>query len=165
MWQVRNGDARIADLQYGAGIPYPARVELYDRGETIGVLALVGFDRGTAELREPGGGQLPAPIEIEMAPRTDWMFDETGIDHPFPMSKAVTYARNDPANDLSAWLADHPAAYIVDASYWDYESVNGDTIEWRLAWRDHQDLFHVHIGKRDTVPDDGPSSVVDDLIG
>lgn len=166
LWHDGQGQP-IATLLYSADIPYPVRIDVQERGDWIGTFQLEAFERGRTPLPAPSSLQLPLPRALDLAPRTPWMFDETGIDHGFPLSEAVTHARSDDTQEFGAWMAAHPDAYIVDLSYWDYAG-STPRIEWRATFREAQDLYHLHIGKRLAVDQATPGAVddaLDDLLG
>lgn len=79
------------------------------------VLRLTRFARGDAPIRL--GQDVPeAPLEpIALGPLQPHGPDESGVDHPFPLSEAFAAAKEDDA--VAAFLRDHPEAYLYSADY------------------------------------------------
>ncbi len=163
-----------ARIWYEDGIPVPSRVEVTDRFNPLRsgtlVAELTAFTRGdgpSAYTRLAA----PTPAPLQYAPATDTMFDETGIDHPFPASQAVAVAKDMQESGLAEFLRDHPDAYITDASYWQYHGI-GDgwewmEYEWRFLVRERDAFLDVDIGMREVIAEPEPvtQGPLDDLLG
>lgn len=106
-------------MWFADGLPSPVRVA-WAGGTQTGTFDLVGFQQGTVA-RTP---QEPGPsIDIPLAPRPAWTLDDTGVDHPFPLSVAYQAALADPRSPLFTFVQDEPDAYVSWA--WDTTDTNG----------------------------------------
>lgn len=145
-------DALPLELVIDPTLPVPVRVvarmpESYDHtfleGRAI-VAKLKAF--------EPGQGDYstapkvpPSPLlQVPRAARTDWMLDDSGVAHPFPLREAYAYAL-DPASyaadsggeSVPDFVARHPSAYLAYAWNAHGTDSNGNAYDgWGLAWSD-----------------------------
>ncbi len=129
------GDDEEAYVWMCAEIPYPVRMALEDphkHGQFV-VYRLTGWTRGTVPLATgPPSDSLQAAPEPTWAPRTGTMFSEEGLSHPFPLSAALSYARNDAGSArVRDFISRNADAYVVEAHY--EENVRGAGVD-RFWW-------------------------------
>lgn len=111
-------------LWFADGLPSPLRVA-WTTGDRAATFDLIGFQPGTV----PRVAQEPGPaIEVPTAPRPAWTLDDTGVDHPFPLSTAYQAALADPRSPLFAFAQDEPDAYVS----WAWDVSNSDGGSWWL---------------------------------
>lgn len=133
---------------YRADIPYPAA--MWNSWSAFGApgdtLRLVGFDRGTG-LQEPPALPLPPPLPVPVnATRPVWTLDDAGVEHPFPLSAAFAYVRDDPTHPgLRDFLADHPDAYVHWARHAEFDVDGQHSHRWSFELTDgaarHQEVI------------------------
>lgn len=102
-------------------LPYPLRVAVSREagGTVFDVVQLERFTRGTTPiaLSAEVPSAAPAP-EFDFGPRQVWGPDDSGLDHPFPLSTAFSQAKDAPADStLRDFFSAHPSAFVVAASY------------------------------------------------
>lgn len=115
------GDDEEAYVWMCADIPYPVRMALEDphkHGQFV-IYRLTAWTRGTTPLATgPPPDSLQRAPTPTWAPRTETMFTETGLVHPFPLSAAMSHARNDPRSaEVRDFLAQNLDAYVIEAHY------------------------------------------------
>lgn len=112
-------------LWFADGLPSPVRVT-WTSEDRAGTFDLVGFQQGTVVRmpQEPG-----PPIDVPLAPRPAWTLDDTGVDHPFPLSTAYKAALADPRSPLFAFVQDEPDSYVS----WAWDTTDSDGGSW---WMD-----------------------------
>lgn len=144
---------------YRADIPYPAKMwsSWSEFGGPRDVLRLVGFERGGGDALVPDLPLPPSLPAVERAPTPVWGMDDTGVDHPFPLSAAFAYVRDDPATpELRDYLAAHPDAFVhwaghaefdmdgVHGHRWSFELTDGESRHQQVISRD--ETYGVTIG-------------------
>lgn len=121
-------------------VPYPLRIEyttFNDAGDAFADrYALVAYEPGGEALARHEALDLSAP-ELDWAPRLPWGPDETGFDHPFPLSEAWADARDHPTDArFRDFLSGHPDAQAV-AAWYDEDWADGYVVrEWRITASD-----------------------------
>lgn len=100
-------------------VPYPVRllVERVDQPSLYDLVRLTRFERG----HQPYDGPPPAPAaaaDLVWAPRHVWGPLDDEAPHPFPLSAAFSFARDDPLEArFRQFLGEHPGAFVHAASY------------------------------------------------
>lgn len=97
---------------------------------------LTDFERGEdlPSWEEPSG---PVPVTMAPGPRGP---DETGIDHPFPLSYALWYALDiEPTNPLRTFQDKHPDAYVAYADFLEVLKPGTRAYIWNVTLTDGQD--------------------------
>jgi DNA-binding transcriptional ArsR family regulator len=152
---------------FAPSIPYPVRLQvqlpslrpahleegdLDLPGERTATLDLVGFAPGAGPLAAADRPSDPAPA-LALAARTPWGVDDSGVQHPFPLSAAYKAAHDDPAfADLRTYLAAHPAAYAAAAEYDEGTFSQGQDRTWRITLSDGQEEFRVGVTQQSPDP-------------
>lgn len=159
-------------------LPYPVRLAFEDRGspwasleepddpeeraarnasggEVFHVVRLTRFERGQDPIRLREDVEEDPLDPVEMGPRHRYGPDESGIDHPFPLSRAFEEAGEN--ETVASFLESHPAAYMWDADY-QYETDDGSTEHrWYLSLDGGDDGLRVQVARTtEPVVDAGP---------
>lgn len=131
-------------------LPYPVQVAERSHGQTV-VHRLARFERGTAPLAAPSpAGEAPAPLDF--VERLPWGMDDSGVDHPWPLSSAWMHAHEDPlAPGMRDWLADHPQAYTARAQGRIIDLGDERQIEWQWVLSDGHEQLTVGHSRIDAI--------------
>lgn len=117
-------------------------------GTVFRVVRLVGFERGGEPIRL--GEDVPEePLTpMSTAPRHRYGPDETGVDHPFPLSEAWGAVEDN--ETVAAYLEDHPDAYVYKAEY--REEREDDTAErhWYVSVDDGEEGIRAQVTEEET---------------
>jgi DNA-binding transcriptional ArsR family regulator len=116
-------------------------------------LDLVGFTAGDAPLAAMDRPSDAAPA-LAFAARTPWGIDDTGVQHPFPLSAAYKAAKEDLAfADLRTFLAAHPSAYAAAAEYRQSTGGPGDQERtWGITVADGEEALAFEVAQRSPDP-------------
>lgn len=186
--RVYKGEQESLRIWLDAASSFPKRVETpltdflhpdYTWGRMF-TLERIAFERGgepyaAVEDATASEGLGPAPT----SPWTPWGIDDTGIEHPFPLSTAFAAAlsESDPValdtnhTTVREWMARHPAGYLSYATYSELTDRQGYSHPmWFLIFSDGVDWLPKSVelapmGVADSVflpPQAGRSPVVDD---
>jgi DNA-binding transcriptional ArsR family regulator len=161
-WRTQRFESANATVWLSSGVPVPVQVRMQDPARSV-TLTLVWENSGTQALggteavvsaegsnetnpAEPRSsrarsddGNEPARA-LEWAPRLRWGIDDTGVDHPFPASRAFQQALTDPLwPELRDWLREHPDASTFYVEY--RPNNNGDRPGWTFGLADGDSLF------------------------
>lgn len=128
------------------GLPYPIRLEERGgMGQLQALYVLREFEPGTTPLRgvTPVVATLPP---LDWAPRTLTGPDDSGLDHPFPLSTAFAAARvADNYTALRDFLGAHPNAYVGWAQTFAYDTPDATQARWQFGVTDGGDVLGVDI--------------------
>lgn len=117
-------------------------------GTVYRVVRLVRFERGDEPIRL--GEEVPEdPLTpMSMAPRHRYGPDETGVDHPFPLSEAWEIAKDN--ETIASYLDDHPDAYVYNAKY--TERRDDDSVErrWYISVDDGEEGIRAQVSEEQT---------------
>lgn len=144
-------------IHYDPAYPVPVRVEarmpeLWGNDALVAgrvtILRLAAFHEGQGDYAAPAPSPpVVPPAPVPLAPRTPWMVDETGVEHPFPLSAAHAAAL-DPASyrdgdeTVPEFLEEHPRAYLAVGWGVHMEDSRGSTYPgWALLWTDGDDAI------------------------
>ena len=127
-------------------------------------LERIAYERGESAYPLPLMAEGPGPAPL--VPRPAWGLDDSGVEHPFPLSTAfaAAMAESDPPTASTTgtdqtvpdFYAANPSAYVGFASYSDLIDQQGNHHHtWWLAFTDGQDV----LGKRVELGPVGFSSV------
>ena len=147
-----------AHLWYDPGIPYPARVAVQDRSDPsrYDVVRLQRFQRGAGEPITWDGAPAGAPAEPwEMRPLVGGTLDESGIEHPFPASKAIEAARADVEGSDFDRLLD-AGGYLSFADYREHHDERRDLHMWDLTATYDGAAASVAVTRETTKPEPSP---------
>lgn len=146
-------------IQYEAGTPFPAEMtvpmsELWSKHWGAGRLwHMERIDQDVTGMAYAVPAQAliePGPPLPRLAPRTPWMLDDAGVDHPFLLRDAYAYAlADDQGTRVSSWLDAHPAAYLAEA--WAVAKVDRNDNEhniWYLVWSDGSEVISKRVISR-----------------
>lgn len=136
-------DRHLANIVLREDISVPLRIENL-QGETW---VLAEFGPGSGLHAEHDEQEAPLPT-ITMAPRTPWMLDDEGIDHPLPLSTAYQAALEHEDGELQAFLDNHPEAYLHQTHYghrvWD----TGEQVhQWQLTIGTNDTMIQVLVNQ------------------
>jgi predicted transcriptional regulator len=95
---------------FDPAIPVPVRLRV-----GVALFELAGYE--SAALPSAYAFPVHDVPAVTFAPRDGVGPDETGVDHPFPLSLAYSAALADPDSGLTAYLEEHPGAQLVAASF------------------------------------------------
>lgn len=131
-------------------LPYPIQVAQEDGGH-VALHRLVRFERGVTPLADVDRPGAPLP-DVVLAERKPWGMDDTGVDHPWPLSMAWMQAYADPlAPGMRDWLAGHPQAYTAYVEGRTVFMGNDRQIQWRWVLADGTDQLIVGLARVDAV--------------
>lgn len=118
--------------------------------DTYLVVRLAGYTRGNGPLAKTNDvDPRPAP-PIEWKPRQPWGPDETGINHPFPLSSAFVRARDDPEYDgLRSFLREHPSAIVSNTYYDEWGDDDSSAHRWVLDIGDASAGLRISVLRRE----------------
>ncbi len=155
--QAMRLEGESVTMWWASGLPFPLR---YRAAQEISIdfvntegggvldLELTGVTIGS-EPRGTDGTVGPEPGPVATQPRLPWGMDETGIDHPFPLSEA--YAEATKMSPLfSALLNRSHEAYVARASGegWTFGSEKHHS--WTMVLADGKEAVEVTLGKDTT---------------
>lgn len=140
--------AGATEVQLDASLPVPVRISV---GEAT--FELIGVGVGDAPAAPWASGSLPG---LQMKGRPVWGLDDAGIQHPFPLSAAFAAALADDTSRVPAFLAAHPGAQVVEASFRE-RTVHKDErtdIErtWNVTLSDGRAAHAVGVVQEETQP-------------
>lgn len=154
--QVRGVQAiRFSDGAFSVwmapGIPYPVRL-LYTGPDGFGdrmagprqaLLELTAFERGTHPRAAGPLGTAPA---WDLEPLGPWGLDDTGLDHPYPLSRAIEDARTDAWEpDVGDWLDAHPDAYAAASTFEEQLATGSHDQRWTFTLTDGDSNLGVEV--------------------
>lgn len=155
------------ELEYRSDLPYPVLIKYgYPSDDDRGIATLSAFERGSGPaIALAGTPPGPAVPQLELKPRTAWLLDDTGLDHPFPMSKAWQLALDDPDPAFRDFLADHPDAYVAFAAFHDFRSEEeGNRRSWRFEVTDARAALDVSVSEPVIAVDEAPDPMQDPVL-
>lgn len=124
--------------------PVPVQIKAWDRESgNVATLTLSSFEPGSAPLGSlsPQVGASVAPA-LQLAPRQPWGADDSGVDHPWPASRAYQEALADPAfPELRQWTAAHPRGTTFWVEYAEDMQGTPQSRAWFFGLGDGQDTF------------------------
>lgn len=120
---------RWGQAWFTSGLPIPLLWQTRN-----GEVRLVGFEPGTEEWpadMAPRSGAPWSPVDV--AKHQTWGPDETGIDHPFPLSQAYRSAVDDPTfTAVQDYLASHPRAVLMSGTLAQFKGQASD--DWASSF-------------------------------
>lgn len=146
-FRAQHGE-NTTEVWYNPDIPYPVRMEFditidladlfpdVPENESIQIelsgtirfivaLTMTGFEPGSGPWGDTSAALRPPLSFVVRNEITRTGPDDSGIDHPFPLSDAFQGAMEDPTySDLRDWMADHPDGRIAKATH--FATVDGD---------------------------------------
>lgn len=132
----------------------PLRVDssiLYDGIAETDSMVMTGFARGVqprAVRPAPEAGPIPP---LELAPTGPLVpFDDSDSGHGFPLSRAVQASRLD--RTVSAFLTEHPDAYVVRAEASERRWAEQPQRSWRFTLADERDALDVFVYQHQPGP-------------
>lgn len=161
--QGKDADGHLTQVSFSRDVPVPVRVlqpAWWNATLTV-VWTLHSFTPGHDASAAPS---LPAAAPaVSFAPRQPFGPDETGVDHPFPLSAAYGLALA--SGPLADYFARHPAAYLQSASYAervdDIAKPREHTYIWTLQATDGETASKVEVVRTYQTPnDDGLETLV-----
>jgi DNA-binding transcriptional ArsR family regulator len=143
------------EFWFTPGIPYPVRVRMelpavpvdpddywsewyaYP-GERVATLDLKGYRAGDAPLDSvDDAGDAGAAPALSYKARQPWGLDDSGIEHPFPISQAYQAALDDQVfTDLRTYTTAHPRAVMVAAEFTHVLEEQEERRTWRMVMAD-----------------------------
>lgn len=129
-WRGRTVQAFAAgglEAWLDAAIPVPVFLRLGNA-----TFDLVGYEGAAVPEARAFHHQEAPPVAF--AVRTATGPDETGVAHPFPLSAAFAAALADGGSGLAGYMAAHPDAQVVAASFHEIADDTGTRREWRERW-------------------------------
>ena len=143
----------LGRVWFREGLPYPIRIEQTDElGDAYTVAVLGEFDAGRTPLRTESGANGPPLPTLVMRPLPAWTLDDAGVDHPFPLSRAFTAARDDAAyDDLRRFLDDHPDGYVAWARLAQGTLPQSTWVRWEFGVTEGTRVLPVSVEMRRSV--------------
>lgn len=158
------GPSGSTSYWFNPAIPEPLRFATTTAdGTPRGERRLVSFERGGGAwdtgIKLPTDQVMP---KIDLAPRQPWGPDDSGVEHPFPLSAAWQKAASDLAfRDFGDYLAGHPDAAAWDADYSEERQGSTTYRVWRMLVISDGEPFYL-VAKQTEQYVGGPAT---DLFG
>lgn len=144
---TRQVSYRSDDVALTLNAHYPVPTTIVEDGRTW---RLVSFARGAAP---PSSGQ-GASVGSAIAYAPGSIPDESGIEHPFPLSQALAFAFEAPvSNPLKEFFAEHPGAYLATAASQEFTEDGRRRHNWTLTATDGTDAIGVVIAQAPQADD------------
>ncbi len=145
-------------------VPYPSKMIL--RTEVSEIHATLSeFNAGTEDALAFVDTPRDALPPLQDAGRQPWGLDDTGLEHPFPVSEAYNAAHDDLFNSaFRDWATANPEHTVVEAYLDDWgrveDSTATDTLSWHLELRSPTALGWLDVERKEVeTPDGGKSHV------
>jgi DNA-binding transcriptional ArsR family regulator len=138
----RFDNGRDGSIWLSPASPVPVQMKAWD-GANVATVTLSSFEPGDAPLGtlSPQVGSSAAPA-LRLAPRQPWGADDSGVDHPWPASRAYQDALSDPSwADLREWTAAHPRGTTFWVEYAEDLEGTPQTRSWLFGLGDGDATF------------------------
>jgi len=158
--ESRPDEARVA-VCLAPGVAYPIQYtsitsEGNDSAIVDAVLSSLAVGRESRSTRVPAQPVEPIPPIEFREPVGPILVDDSGLDHPFSLSKAWQRALVDGESEVPAFMQRHPDAKVLHASYHEGTLVGQYAREWSFRLLGHQEEMHVIVDQVGMVPSTGP---------
>lgn len=157
LFQQRHG--RGIQVWFCEHIPFPVKFILPWSEERLEVITLSGFERGEGQELPPEAAPSRSLSALVHAPVRPWGPDDSGLVHPFPLSKAYAIAKNDPnETGFRDFLDRHPRAFVEAARFAENERDTERHRIWQWTVTDGLERYHVALAQieRPVSPTDIP---------